>query len=68
MNPNHKQKLEAAKSYLRLRNIYITECDFKPTSAAATDVTVTMARYRKQVLDNPLHQPASLAVFRKNRK
>lgn len=53
-----KEKLEAAKQYLRDRKIYITEFNFKPTNAAGTNVAVTIARYRSQVINKnkPLMQ------------
>jgi hypothetical protein len=55
---SHESKLEAAKQYLRDRKIYVTEFPFKPTTAAATDVWVTVAKYKFNVLNKskPLMQ------------
>lgn len=49
------EKMEMAVKYLRARNIYITDAGnrFIPTDAAHTDVSMTFARYRREVLDQP---------------
>ena len=58
------EKLETAVQYLRSRNIYIIDAGnkFLPTDAAHTDVSVTFARYRREVLDQPFP-----AVIRKRK-
>jgi hypothetical protein len=45
-------KLEAARAYLRSRNIYVVDAGnkFVPTPPANTDVSATMRRYEIQVL------------------
>jgi hypothetical protein len=47
------EKLQKSMSYLKERNIYILDNVFKPTNAASSDVSVTFARYRREVLDQP---------------
>ena len=47
------EKLQRSMSYLKSRNIYILDNVFKPTNAASTDVSMTFARYRREVLDQP---------------
>jgi hypothetical protein len=47
------EKLQKSIDYLKSRNIYILDNVFKPTNAASTDVSVTFARYRREVLDQP---------------
>lgn len=58
------EKLETAVQYLRGRNIYIIDAGnkFLPTDAAHTDVSMTFARYRREVLDQPFP-----AVIRKRK-
>jgi len=58
------EKMEMAVKYLRGRNIYITDAGnkFLPSDAAHTDVSVTFARYRREVLDQPFP-----AVMRKRK-
>lgn len=56
------EKLQKSMSYLKSRNIYILDNVFKPTNAASTDVLVTFARYRREVLDQPFP-----AVIRKRK-
>lgn len=58
------EKLQKAVQYLRSRNIYIIDAGnkFLPTDAAHTDVSVTFARYRREVLDQPFP-----AVIRKRK-
>lgn len=48
MNDSHKQKLAKALEYLDGRKINLLKHNFRPTNAAQTDVTATMARYRQQ--------------------
>lgn len=55
-------KLENAISYLRERKIYILEFLFIPTNAAKTDISITFAKYRREVLSQPFP-----AVIRKLR-
>lgn len=52
----HAEQLEKAIAYLRERKIYVLENSFKPTNAAQTDVTQTIARYRKQTEGITLRQ------------
>jgi hypothetical protein len=56
------EKLQKSIAYLKERNIYILDNVFKPTNAASTDVSVTFARYRREVLDQPFP-----AVMRKRK-
>jgi len=56
------EKLQKSIAYLKERNIYILDNVFKPTNAASTDVSVTFARYRREVLDQPFP-----AVIRKRK-
>jgi hypothetical protein len=56
------EKLQKSMSYLKSRNIYILDNVFKPTNSASTDVSVTFARYRREVLDQPFP-----AVIRKRK-
>lgn len=51
LTTQHRAKLAKAIAYLRERKIYVTEFNFHPTSAAATDVAQTVARYRAQTGD-----------------
>ena len=47
-------KLEAAITYLRGRNKYVTENKlFAPTNSASTDVAATIRRYRQKVQGVP---------------
>ena len=57
-----ENKRQEAIKYLRERKIYILEFPFKPTNAAQTDVAMTCAKYRREVLDQPFS-----AVIRKQR-
>lgn len=58
------EKLQNAIQYLRGRNIYIVDLGnkFIPTDAAHTDVSITFARYRREVLEQPFP-----AVIRKRK-
>lgn len=58
------EKLQNAIQYLRSRNIYIVDLGnkFIPTDAAHTDVSLTFARYRREVLEQPFP-----AVIRKRK-
>jgi hypothetical protein len=56
------EKLQKSIAYLKSRNIYILDNVFKPTNAASTDVSVTFARYRREILDQPFP-----AVIRKRK-
>ena len=57
-----QDKRAAALAYLRERGIYLLDGQFTPTSATATDVKATIARYRRQV-----EGQAFPAVIRKRR-
>jgi hypothetical protein len=48
-----ENKLQEAIKYLRERKIYILEFPFKPTNAAQTDIAMTVARYQREVLEQP---------------
>jgi len=48
-----ENKLQEAIKYLRERKLYILEFTFKPTNAAQTDISMTIARYRREVLEQP---------------
>ena len=43
-------KLEAAKTYIVDRKIDVYKGQLTPTNAASTDVTVTWAKYRREVM------------------
>jgi len=43
-------KLAAAKAYIAERRIDVYKNQITPTNAASTDVTVTWAKYRREVL------------------
>jgi len=43
------QHLEAAIDYLRKRNKYIVDGEFKPTNAVETNVTKTIKKYKDEM-------------------
>lgn len=51
---SHSEKLSKAIAYLRERNIYVLESNFRPTKPVETDVTRTWARYQSQVQSKTL--------------
>jgi hypothetical protein len=56
------EKLDKSMSYLKERNLYILDNSFKPTNSSCTDVSITFARYRREVLAQPFP-----AVIRKRK-
>ena len=51
---SQSEKLAKAIAYLRERNIYVLESNFRPTKPVETDVTRTWARYQSQVQSKTL--------------
>jgi hypothetical protein len=46
---SNEDKVKAAISYLKERNLYLLDGKFRPTDAPSTNVAETIRRYRQQV-------------------